>query len=149
MANPTTSPVVNARNASEQAALRWKAWSFTEVSKLLDRDDPRPQTQEEATNMIVAIFAAIQTIAGLKNGVAVLVGAESVLADCQELLDNVKYHSAVLAKSTAYTLPSTFDGAFAGISFGSVIAKLFLKAGANDRRKACAYAGELIVQSRA
>lgn len=145
----TTSPVVNARNASEMIADRWKAWSFTGVSSLLDRDDPRPQTQEEATNMIVAIFAAIQTVQGLKNGVAVLVGAESVLSDCHELLENVKYHSSTLAKSTAYTLPSTFDGAFAGISFGSVIAKLFLKAGATDRRKACAYAGELIVQSRA
>jgi len=145
----TTSPVVNARNASEMIADRWKAWSFKEVSSLLDRDDPRPQTQEEATNMIVAIFAALQTIAGLKNGVAILVGAESVLADCNELVDNVKYHSSTLAKAQAFTLPSTFDGAFAGISFGSVIAKLFLKAGANDRRKACAYAGELIVQSRA
>ena len=145
----TTSTVVNARNASEQAALRWKAWSFAEVASLLDRDDPRPQTQEEATNLVVAIFAAMQAQKALGNGVAILVGAESVLADCDELLENVKYHSTVLSKSTAYTLPSSFDGAFAGISFGSVIAKLFLTAGAKDRRKACAYAGELIVQSRA
>jgi hypothetical protein len=149
MSTQTTSPVVNARNASEAIAKRWSEWKFSEVSSLLDRDDPRPQSQEEATNMIVAIFASLQTITGLKNGVAILVGAESVLADCNELIDNVKYHASTLSKSTAYTLPSTFDGAFAGISFGSVIAKLFLKAGANDRRKACAYAGELIVQARA
>jgi hypothetical protein len=99
--------------------------------------------------MIVAIFAALQTIAGLKNGVAILVGAESVLADCNELVDNVKYHSPALAKATAFTLPTTFEGAFAGISFGSVISKLFLKAGATDRRKACASAADLIVQARA
>lgn len=148
MPNPTI-PVVNARNASEAVASRWKSWNFKDISSILERDDPMPKSQEEATNMIVAIFAALQTIAGLKNGVAILVGAESVLADCNELVDNVKYHSSTLAKAQAFTLPSTFDGAFAGISFGSVIAKLFLKAGANDRRKACAYAGELIVQSRA
>ena len=112
----TTSPVVNVRNASEAVAVRWNDWSFTEVSALLDRDDPRPQSQEEA--------------------------------DCDELIENVKYHSTVLSKANAYTLPTSFEGAFAGISFGSVIAKLFLKAGATDRRKACLSASELILQSR-
>ena len=145
----TTSPVVNVRNASEAVAVRWNDWSFTEVSALLDRDDPRPQSQEEATNLLVAIFAAIQTLQGLRNGVAILVGAESILADCDELIENVKYHSTVLSKANAYTLPTSFEGAFAGISFGSVIAKLFLKAGATDRRKACLSASELILQSRA
>ena len=146
----STSSVVNARNASEVIANRWKDWSFKDVTSLItDRDSPEPQKQEEACNILIAVMAAMQVQTGLKGGVAVIVECEELLADCTEFIDTVKYHANVLAKCTAFTMPHTFDGAFAGVPFGSVIAKLFLKAGATDRRKAIANASDLVIQARA
>ena len=146
----TTSTVVNARNASEAIANRWSNWSFKEVTSLIiDRDDPKPQTQEEATNVLIAVMAAMQFIQASKGGVAIIVECEELLAECNEFIDTVKYYADVLAKCTAFTMPHSFDGAFAGVPFGSVIAKLFLKVGATDRRKAIANASDLVIQARA
>jgi hypothetical protein len=149
MSNPSTSTVVDARNTAQAAADRWKAWDFNKVSSLLDRDDPRPQNQQEATDLLVAMFAALKVQSAFKDGTAIIVGCEDTWDACNELIGNAKYHADVLSKATAYTLPSSFSGSFAGLSFGAIISKLFFKGTAADRSKAVKSAALLVQQSRA
>jgi len=153
MKNATTQTVSveSVRNQAEVIATRWKDINFlTDATEQLQRDDIRPHDQTEATNFILAVFAAMQGVNGLSNGTAVILGdsAETVLAACEELVSETKYHAPALAKCSQYTMPRTFEGGFAGVPFGSVIAKLFLKAGARDRKAMVRNASDLILEAR-
>mgnify|MGYP006429427855 CR=1 FL=1 len=104
MTSPATSTVADARETAEKAAKRWSDWDFAQVASLLERDDPRPQNQREATDLLVAMFASLKVQSSFKDGTAIIVGCEETWEACEALISNAKYHADVLSKSTKFTL---------------------------------------------